>query len=75
MLLGLGVALDGSGRVGRLAASLGVLVLLAGFAVANSVLRSPALRRLGQARSVACGRGDGVGSMTTLAWMSEDTTS
>ena len=53
VLLGLGVALDGSGRVGRLAASLGVLVLLAGFAVANSVLRSAALRRLGQARAVA----------------------
>ena len=53
VLLGLGVALDGSGRVGRLAASLGVLVLLAGFAAANSVLRSAALRRLGQARAVA----------------------
>ncbi len=32
---------------------LGVLVLLAGFAVANSVLRSAAQRRLGQARAVA----------------------
>jgi phosphoserine phosphatase RsbU/P len=53
VLLGLGVALDGSGRAGRLAASLGVLVLLAGFAAANSVLRSAAQRRLGQARAVA----------------------
>jgi phosphoserine phosphatase RsbU/P len=53
VLLGLGVVLVGSGRSGRLASSLGVLVLLAAFAVANSVLRSAAQRRLGQARAVA----------------------
>jgi phosphoserine phosphatase RsbU/P len=53
VLLGLGLALDGHGPAGRLASSLGVLVLLAGFAVANSVLRSAAQRRLGQARAVA----------------------
>jgi phosphoserine phosphatase RsbU/P len=53
VLLGLGLALDGHGPAGRLASSLGVLVLLAGFAVANSLLRSAAQRRLGQARAVA----------------------
>jgi phosphoserine phosphatase RsbU/P len=53
VLLGLGLALAGPGPAARLASSLGVLVLLAGFAVANSVLRTAAQRRLGQARTVA----------------------
>jgi phosphoserine phosphatase RsbU/P len=53
VLLGLGLALETSGPAGRLASSLAVLALLAGFAVANSVLRSAAQRRLGQARAVA----------------------
>ena len=52
VLLGLGLAL-GEGQAARLAARLGVLVLLAAFAVANSVLRSAAQRRLSQARAVA----------------------
>jgi phosphoserine phosphatase RsbU/P len=53
VLLGLGLALAGPGPAARLASNLGVLVLLAGFAVANSVLRTAAQRRLGQARTVA----------------------
>src|SRR5207247_10966180 len=53
VLLGLGLALAGPGPAGRLASSLAVLALLAGFGVANSVLRSAAQRRLGQARAVA----------------------
>jgi phosphoserine phosphatase RsbU/P len=53
VLLGLGLALAGSGPAGRLASNLAVLALLAGFGVANSVLRSAARRRLGQARAVA----------------------
>jgi len=53
VLLGLGLALAGPGPAGRLASSLAVLALLAGFAVANSVLRSAAQRRLSQARAVA----------------------
>jgi phosphoserine phosphatase RsbU/P len=53
VLLGLGLALDGHGPAGRLVSSLGVLVLLAGLAVANSVLRSAVQRRLSQARAVA----------------------
>jgi sigma-B regulation protein RsbU (phosphoserine phosphatase) len=52
-LLGLGLALHGHGTVGRLTSPLSVLVLLAAFAVANSVLRIAAQRRLGQARAVA----------------------
>ena len=52
VLLGLGLALSGASP-GRLVSRLTVLVLLAGFAVANSVLRSAAQRRLGQARAVA----------------------
>ena len=52
VLLGLGLAL-GEGQAARLAARLGVLVLLAAFAVTNAVLRSAAQRRLGQARAVA----------------------
>ena len=53
VLLGLGLALGEGGPAGRLASRLGVLVLLAAFAVANSVLRDAAQRRLGQARAVA----------------------
>jgi sigma-B regulation protein RsbU (phosphoserine phosphatase) len=53
VLLGLGLTLQTSGPVGRLASNLAVLALLAGFAVANSVLRCAAQRRLGQARAVA----------------------
>lgn len=53
VLLGLGLDFGGPAPAGRLAARLGVLVLLAGFAVANSVLRSVAQRRLSQARAVA----------------------
>jgi sigma-B regulation protein RsbU (phosphoserine phosphatase) len=53
VLLGLGLALEARGPAGRLASSLAVLVLLSGFAVANSVLRCAAQRRLGQARAVA----------------------
>jgi len=53
VLLGLGLALQVNGPPGRLASSLAVLALLAGFAVANSVLRAAAQRRLGQARAVA----------------------
>ena len=53
VLLGLGLALEASVPAGRLASSLAVLALLAGFAVANSVLRCAAQRRLGQARAVA----------------------
>jgi len=53
VLLGLGLALEASGPAGRLASSLAVLALLAAFAMTNSVLRSAAQRRLGQARTVA----------------------
>jgi sigma-B regulation protein RsbU (phosphoserine phosphatase) len=53
VLLGLGLALQTSGPPGRLASSLAVLALLAGFAVANSVLLCAAQRRLSQARAVA----------------------
>jgi phosphoserine phosphatase RsbU/P len=53
VLLGLGLALGRAAPVGRLGSQLSVLVLLAGFAVANSVLRCAAQRRLGQARAVA----------------------
>src|SRR5580704_11128867 len=53
VLLGLGLALQVNGPAGRLASSLAVLALLAGFGVANSVLRSAAQRRLGQARAGA----------------------
>src|SRR5437660_578146 len=42
VLLGLGLALAGSGPAGRLASSLAVLALLAGFGVANSALRCAA---------------------------------
>jgi len=52
-LVGLGLALDGPGSVGPVASRLAVLVLLCGFAVANSALRCAAQRRLSQARAVA----------------------
>lgn len=50
VLLGLGLAL---GEGGTVVPRLTVLVLLAAFAVANSLLRSAAQQRLGQARAVA----------------------
>jgi len=53
LLLGLGLILDQPVRPGMLASHLGVLVLLAGFAVANSALRTGAQRRLSQVRAVA----------------------
>ena len=53
VLLGLGLALDGPGPASRMGYQLSVLVLLAAFAVTNSVLRSAAQRRLSQARAVA----------------------
>jgi hypothetical protein len=53
LLLGLGLALDQPGRLGSLASHLGVLALLAAFAVANSALRTAAQRRLSQVRAVA----------------------
>ena len=53
VLLGLGLAFSGAGPVGHLASRLAVLVLLAAFAVVNSVLRSAAQRRLSQVRAVA----------------------
>lgn len=52
VLLGLGLAFSGASP-GRLVSRLTILILLAGFAVANSVLRSAAQRRLAQARAVA----------------------
>jgi hypothetical protein len=53
VLLGLGLAVHRPGPVSRLSFELGVLLLLAAFAVVNSVLRNAAQRRLGQARAVA----------------------
>jgi phosphoserine phosphatase RsbU/P len=53
VLLGLGLTLSGAGPAGHPVSRLAVLALLAGFAVANAVLRSAAQRRLGQARAVA----------------------
>jgi sigma-B regulation protein RsbU (phosphoserine phosphatase) len=53
VLLGLGLALVGPGPAARPDSQVAVLVLLAAFAVVNSVLRSAAQRRLGQARAVA----------------------
>jgi hypothetical protein len=53
MLLGLAVIVSRPGRLGALPAHLSVLVLLAVFAVANSVLRTAAQRRLRQVRAVA----------------------
>ena len=53
MLLGLAIAIGGSGVTEHAASHLVVLVLLVVFAVVNSVLRSAAQRRLSQARAVA----------------------
>jgi phosphoserine phosphatase RsbU/P len=60
VLLGLGLIAGEPARpgmpapsLGLLASNLGVLALLAAFAVANSALRTAAQRRLGQARAVA----------------------
>jgi phosphoserine phosphatase RsbU/P len=53
VLLGFGLIADQPGRPGRLVSHLGVLVLLAAFAVANSALRTAAQRRLSQVRAVA----------------------
>jgi len=50
--LGLGLAFSGASP-GRLATRLTILILLAGFAVVNSVLRSAAQQRLAQARAIA----------------------
>jgi hypothetical protein len=53
VLLGLGLIVHLPGPPGSLAAHLSVLVLLAGFAVANSALRNAAQQRLSQVRAVA----------------------
>jgi phosphoserine phosphatase RsbU/P len=53
LLLGLGLALGQPGPAHLLVSHLGVLVLLAAFAVVNSALRTAAQRRLSQVRAVA----------------------
>jgi hypothetical protein len=53
LLLAAGLDADGPGQPGMLARELSVCLLLAGFAVVNSVLRTAAQRRLSQARAVA----------------------
>jgi hypothetical protein len=53
VLLSLGLILHQPGPPGTLPSHLSVLVLLAAFAVANSVLRTAAQRRLSQVRAVA----------------------
>jgi phosphoserine phosphatase RsbU/P len=53
LMLGLGLELSQPGPMRMVASHLSVLVLLAAFAVANSVLRTAAQRRLGQVRAVA----------------------
>jgi phosphoserine phosphatase RsbU/P len=53
VLLGSGLIADQPGRSGMLMSHLGVLMLLAAFAVANSALRTAAQRRLSQVRAVA----------------------
>ena len=53
MLLGLGLMAGAPRELGGLASHLGVMVLLAAFAVANAVLRTAAQRRLSQVRAVA----------------------
>jgi len=53
LVLGLGLALGQPAPAHLLVSHLGVLVLLAAFAVANSALRSAAQRLLGQVRAVA----------------------
>jgi phosphoserine phosphatase RsbU/P len=52
-LLGVGLIVDQPARPGTLVSHLGVCVLLATFAVANSVLRTAAQRRLSRVRAVA----------------------
>ncbi|HEX9355048.1 MAG TPA: PP2C family protein-serine/threonine phosphatase [Streptosporangiaceae bacterium] len=53
VLLSVGLILQEPGRPGTIVSHLGVLVLLAAFAVANSALRTAAQRRLSQVRAVA----------------------
>jgi phosphoserine phosphatase RsbU/P len=53
LLLGIGLMMEQRGPPGLLASHLGVLLLLAGFAVANSALRTAAQRRISQVRAVA----------------------
>jgi phosphoserine phosphatase RsbU/P len=53
VLAGLGLMVSGPSRPGGLVSHLLVLVLLAGFAVANSALRTRAQRRLREVRAVA----------------------
>jgi hypothetical protein len=53
VVLGVGLILDEPGGPAMLASRLSVLLLLAGFAVANAVLRTAAQRRLSQVRAVA----------------------
>ena len=52
-LLGVGLIVNQPARPGSLVSHLGVCVLLAAFAVANSVLRTTAQRRLSRVRAVA----------------------
>ena len=52
-LLGVGLILNRPARPGTLVSHLGVLVLLAGFAVANAALRTAAQQRLSRVRAVA----------------------
>jgi phosphoserine phosphatase RsbU/P len=53
LLLGIGLVMGQPGRPGVFASHLGVLLLLAGFAIANSALRTAAQRRVSQVRAVA----------------------
>jgi phosphoserine phosphatase RsbU/P len=53
ILLGLGLMEGAPRQLGGFASHLGIMVLLAAFAVANAVLRAAAQRRLSQVRAVA----------------------
>ena len=53
LLLGVGLVVGQSARPGVLASHLGVLLLLAAFAVVNSALRTAAQRRISEVRAVA----------------------
>ena len=53
VLLGLGLMLGPPHQLGGLASHLGDMILLAGFAVVNAMLRTAAQRRLSQVRAVA----------------------
>jgi hypothetical protein len=53
VVLGIGLVISQPGPPGVLASHLGVCLLLAAFAVANSALRAMAQRRISQARAVA----------------------